>query len=304
MKGIDISNYQPNVDFAKVKAAGYEVIYIKATEGVTYTSPSMLAQYKGAKAQGLKVGFYHYLRGNNPVNEAQHFLNAIGGLANDCVHMIDTEETNGQSNAQTSLNVRQFADYLIGKGQKVGMYTYESFYANNLNSTVKGNLPLWIAHYEVAAPNVSGWVGFQYSSTGAVPGVTGIVDLDIFTNDIFLQTVVPHAPIPYSQKVFEIQGILNQMGIRDRYNLPLVLDGRPGDSTRDALKKILIKRGANNILVAWIQKQLGVGVDGVYGMAPHHETYDAVVAYQKANDLQVDGMIGYDTIRYLLGVTG
>lgn len=39
MKGIDISSYQQNVDFIKVKNSGVQIVYIKATEGVTYTNP-------------------------------------------------------------------------------------------------------------------------------------------------------------------------------------------------------------------------------------------------------------------------
>lgn len=67
MKGIDIASYQQNVDFQKVKNSGIEIVYIKATEGITYTNPLLELQYSGAMAAGLKIGFYHYLRANDPI---------------------------------------------------------------------------------------------------------------------------------------------------------------------------------------------------------------------------------------------
>ena len=74
MKGIDIASYQQNVDFVKVKNSGIEIVYIKATEGVTYNNPLLDSQYSGAIAAGLKIGFYHFLRANDPILEAKYFL--------------------------------------------------------------------------------------------------------------------------------------------------------------------------------------------------------------------------------------
>ena len=79
MKGIDISSYQENVDFKKVKNNGIEIVYIKATEGLTYDNPLLKSQYNGAKSAGLKIGFYHLLRANDPTLEAKHFLSVING---------------------------------------------------------------------------------------------------------------------------------------------------------------------------------------------------------------------------------
>ena len=81
MKGIDISSYQQNVDFIKVKNNGIEIVYIKATEGITYNNPMLKPQYCGAIAAGLKIGFYHFLRANDPILEAKHFLSLIDGLS-------------------------------------------------------------------------------------------------------------------------------------------------------------------------------------------------------------------------------
>lgn len=188
MKGIDISSYQTNVNFAKVKASGVEIVYIKATEGITYVSASFKLQYAQAKAAGLKVGFYHYLRANNPLLEAKHFLRSTSGLYVDCKHVIDVEVTLGQTSARISDNVRKFADHLISQGKEVGIYTGDSFYATNLNSTVK-DLGAWIAHYGVSKPNLVNYAGFQYSQSGTVSGILGGVDVNIFNSGMLLSGI-------------------------------------------------------------------------------------------------------------------
>jgi GH25 family lysozyme M1 (1,4-beta-N-acetylmuramidase) len=185
MKGIDIYSGQGTVDFSQVKASGVEIVYIKATEGLTYTDSTLNSYYSEAKAAGLKVGFYHYLRDNPPSSEAQHFLDATEGLQVDCIYMIDVEETLGQSIDQISSNVMQFADYLKSQNKEVGMYTYSSFYKENLDDTVK-RLPLWIAEYGVNSPQVNNYIGWQYSNNGSINGISGNVDLDEFTESIFI----------------------------------------------------------------------------------------------------------------------
>jgi GH25 family lysozyme M1 (1,4-beta-N-acetylmuramidase) len=188
MKGIDVSSNQGTIDFAKVKASGIEIVYIKATEGIAYTDSTLKAFYNNAKAARLKVGFYHFLRANDPSTEAKHFLSATAGLIPDCKYVIDVELALGQTVATLSNNVRKFADYLISQGKKVALYTGDYFYRDNLNSTVK-DLPLWVANYGTTTIART-HVGWQYSETGSVNGISSKVDLDTFDNGILIEEVV------------------------------------------------------------------------------------------------------------------
>lgn len=184
MKGLDVSNNQGSIDFNSIKAAGYDIVYIKATEGMTYNDSYMLQNYARAKASGLLVGMYHYLRNNDPVAEAKHYLSTIVGLAPDCIHMIDAEDACLRGIASSS--IRRFADTLISAGLKVGLYTYTDFF-NNLDSSVK-DLPLWIASWSAVEPEVN-HVGWQFTSKSRVAGVDGNVDEDIFTDGILIKPV-------------------------------------------------------------------------------------------------------------------
>ncbi|GEM_PF-2006505 len=222
-KGVDVSNYQGVINFAKVKASGIEIVYIKATEGISYINPLLLSQHAGALSAGLRIGFYHYLGTNNPIAEAEHFLNTTSSFAVDCKHVIDIEGT--WSVAEASSSVRTFANYLISKGKEVAIYTGDYFYKNNLNSTVK-DLPLWIAAYSNTNP-IPTSVGWQYSSSGSVEGVSGNVDVDLFEDGMLLSTTVTD---------LQIQQMLNKLGYKGLNGLALTEDGNLGVNSIFAIK--------------------------------------------------------------------
>ena len=60
-EGIDVSNWQGYIDYARVKQSGIDIVYIKASQGTTRKDPYFETNYQNAKANGLKVGFYHYV---------------------------------------------------------------------------------------------------------------------------------------------------------------------------------------------------------------------------------------------------
>lgn len=66
-QGIDVSRYQGNIDWAKVKASGMTFVFIKATEGQTYTDPNFQTNVTGALAAGMLVGTYHFFAQRLPM---------------------------------------------------------------------------------------------------------------------------------------------------------------------------------------------------------------------------------------------
>ncbi|NMM65508.1 glycosyl hydrolase [Clostridium sp. P21] len=188
MKGIDVSNNDENIDFNQVKNAGYEIVYLKSTEGLTYNDNKMREFYEGCKANQLKIGFYHFLRKNDPTQEAIHFLNAISGLTYDCIPMLDVEGNDkcDLTDGSATWRTQQFSDYCKSQGVQIGLYTYTSF----LKESMGGNtleLPLWIAEYGVDSPNISqDYIGFQFTEEGRVPGIGTNCDIDNFDERIFV----------------------------------------------------------------------------------------------------------------------
>lgn len=325
MKGIDIYSGQGSIDFSKVKASGVEIVYIKATEGVTYTDSTVRKYYNGAKNVGLKVGFYHFLRANDPIREAQNFLSALSGLSYDCKLAIDVEAALGQTTNQISSNVKQFSDYLKSQGLESCIYTYTSFYKNNLNSTVK-DIPLWIAEYGVIRPNISTvYVGFQYSENGSVNGVNGSVDLNEFNDGIFMNSsnrggnfVAPSISASDTVKIIQqqlntllkkglvvdgINGSSTTAAIKEfQRTMGLVQDGIWGPKTVAAVTEIFskptdgVKYPHYEYATRYIQYRVGGSVDGVFGSG----TEDNVKKWQANHGLNADGIVGNDTWNKLL----
>ncbi|MGG7176822.1 GH25 family lysozyme [Clostridium paraputrificum] len=200
--GIDVSNWQGNIDFVQVKNSGIKVVYMKTSEGVSFVDKFFSQNYQNAKAQGLDVGFYHFFRGNlDPIAQANHFVNTIGNRVPDCKLAIDLESADGMGKVELTSRALQFIDEvkrLTGKDLVVYTYTY---FANSNIDTRLGVYPLWIAHYGVSAPGSNpiwnDWVGFQYSDKGNVPGVAGNCDMNEFTEGIFLsRSSTPPTPKP------------------------------------------------------------------------------------------------------------
>lgn len=64
-QGVDVSDWQGYIDYGQVRASGIEVVYIKASQGSSIKDPYFDINYENAKANGLKVGFYHFLTATN-----------------------------------------------------------------------------------------------------------------------------------------------------------------------------------------------------------------------------------------------
>lgn len=64
-QGIDVSNWQGYIDYRQVRESGIEVVYIKSSQGRNIKDAYFDINYENAKANGLKVGFYHFLTATN-----------------------------------------------------------------------------------------------------------------------------------------------------------------------------------------------------------------------------------------------
>ena len=196
--GIDISRWQGgSIDFARVKEAGYGIVYIRAGGGGDYTDPDFERNYTEAKAAGMQIGFYYYVDAENETEageQAAHFASLVRDKEPDCRPAMEFV-IDGLDNAtvnRLALAFLQRAEELSG----FAMCVYTNAYnAGNVYSGAITAYPLWIAEYDVERPSDIGtwtaWAGWQYDASASVPGVDGNVDRDIFTNGIFLPETPP-----------------------------------------------------------------------------------------------------------------
>ncbi len=235
-EGIDVSSYQGNIDFKKVKQAGIEVVYIKATEGTYYIDPYLEQNYRRAKENGLKVGLYHYVTARTEAaarREAQYFVAKVSGKNIDCKLAMDFESFGNLSREQINnigLVFMKEVEKLSGK--QVILYS-NSYTASNIWRGENTNYPLWVAEYGVKEPVNNGtwdtWAGWQYTDRGTVSGINTYVDRDKFTKEVFLDdtSIIPPVnppdnsdkdPIPQKTKKITIKWGDTLSGLAIKYN--------------------------------------------------------------------------------------
>ncbi len=190
-EGIDVSY----IDYERVRNAGIEVVYIKSSEGTTLEDPYFRTNYDNAKANSLKVGFYHFIRARNEEearNEAEFFARVISGTNPDCRLAMDFEVFGDLSVEEINRISFAFLQRIQEITKKECVIYSDAYNAKNTFSReLAQNYPLWIAEYGVETPIDNGkweyWVGFQYTDAGRIDGIEGNVDRDKFTDGI-LQT--------------------------------------------------------------------------------------------------------------------
>ena len=316
LKGVDISNWQPNINYRALKNAGVEIAIIKATEANYYKDPYMEKHYNGCKSVGIKVGFYHFFRCNVDAKaQAQYFVNYIQGKSYDVKLVLDIESTEGQSKSTITNMARTFLEEVQRlTGTQPMIYTYTSFANSYLDSSL-ACYPKWIAQYSPLNPNPcslcdsNGWDGFQFASDGLIAN-SGYTNLDIneFKPSVYLdgKTVstsggnvqsnnVNNGTIKYSNDVLELQKILNSKGHG------LVEDGLYGSKTSSAVKCYTIELFDRGNLTKWVQDSLNkLGCDCGYadGYA-EQPTMDGIARFQKAHSLGI-GRLGSEDWDYLV----
>ncbi|MBL4568194.1 MAG: hypothetical protein JKY69_00455 [Flavobacteriaceae bacterium] len=194
--GIDISHFQNNqIDFINKQKDSLDFIICKATEGVTYTDPDFLHNWKMIKEKSFLRGAYHFYRSeDDPLAQAAHFLNAISDIkSTDIPPIIDFEEggidkSKSVDEIQSALKI--FLKEIENKSKrKPIIYTDINTGNKYLNKPVFADYPLWIANYNGKKipdlPNAwknNGWLIWQRSSDYKIKSTTD--DFDIFNGSL------------------------------------------------------------------------------------------------------------------------
>lgn len=193
-EGIDVSGWQETINYAQVKQAGIEIVYMKASEGSSFIDPYFNQNYTNAKANNLKVGFYHYVRARSveqAITEANFFASVIAGKSADCRLAMDFEDFGNLSNEQINQIGLTFLRTLENVTKKEVVVYSNTYSARTKFSGEITNYPLWVAQYGEPQPTPNGnwntWIGWQYTDQGEVAGIQGYVDRDKFTGDILLE---------------------------------------------------------------------------------------------------------------------
>ena len=179
--GIDVARYQGDIDWNKVPKDNILFVYVKATEGRTYTDPTFHRNMKGAKKAGFKVGAYHFFRMTSGAREQfKHFQSQVGKYKMDLIPMIDVETSDGKPEKQLQDSLDVFIS-LVEKTYKVKPMIYGTQRSYNTYCAPKyNNLHLYIGRYGSISPEIKdkgSYTIWQYSEKGRINGIPNLVDL-------------------------------------------------------------------------------------------------------------------------------
>ncbi len=192
--GIDVSTFQKNVDWQQVKDAGVEFVMIRLgyrgyETGQIHTDNRAQEHYAGAKAAGLKIGAYFYSQAitvQEAIAEAEYAMSILKDWELDLPLVYDWEYVSPDARTG-AMEPRLLTDCTIAFCQTVERGGYEPMvYFNTTQSRELLYLeeltdyPFWLAQYTDAMDfpyRVRMW---QYTATGAVPGVEGNVDINLW----------------------------------------------------------------------------------------------------------------------------
>jgi len=163
--GIDISAYDPYIDWQMVRGQDIRFAIIKSTEGAGYFSNCFNEQWAGAKSVGILRGSYHYLRaGIDGGLQADFFLSKVNVQDGDLPPFLDIEGANnvGATNSQFISNAQKWLERVEAKtGRRPIVYSTAAFLKDKLNGTNR-QPPLWAKNYKT-------WVAqyfYSYSADG------------------------------------------------------------------------------------------------------------------------------------------
>lgn len=238
MKGIDVAKWNGVIDWAKVKKAGVEFAVLKVIDKSNKTESSFVRNYAGASAQGLPLDVYNYLYTTTEAaarEAAKAVVNALAGRKIGKVWADAEAACLKNKGIQLIRILNTYKAVIEAAGYEFGVYTGLSFY----NSYIKPyktyiDCDFWIARYPstkdmsvamdppaskkpAICHNLWGW---QHSSRGRVPGISGYVDLDIcytkVTSSGSVQSTTIYYP-RYTGTSGSIVAALNAIGVNSSY---------------------------------------------------------------------------------------
>lgn len=193
--GIDVSQWQEDIDWQQVARTSTHIVYIRVANGAKIDY-NFEKNYEGAKAAGLKVGFYYFVSANDPAEareQARFFWNLVKDKDFNCRLVGDYEEFGNHTNAEINAIAKAFFDELEGlAGHRPMLYTSHISAGDKFDYDMT-YYPIWIAHYHSPGdlPFHPGlwncWYGYQYTEKGQIPGIHTDVDKNLFTDGVIIR---------------------------------------------------------------------------------------------------------------------
>lgn len=190
MKGIDVSHWQGDIDWDKVKTSDVEFAIIKAggSDAGFYKDPKFERNYSEAKRVGIPIGSYYFVGSkcisyNDGMADAERFINFLNGKTFEYPVYIDLETTSIADKSGATEACIGFCETMEKSKYFSGIYASDLYgFQDRLEILKLKNIAKWVARYGSNPTYVTDYGMWQYSSTGVINGINGNVD----TNECYV----------------------------------------------------------------------------------------------------------------------
>ncbi|MCH3971564.1 MAG: glycoside hydrolase family 25 protein [Oscillospiraceae bacterium] len=200
VNGVDVSSWQGDVDWKKVKAAGIYFAMIRVgyrgqTVGTIKADTKFAQNMKGALAAGLKVGVYFYSQAVSETEakeEADYVIRQISSykvtwpvvfdweLGDDEANSVDsTLRTSSATPDEVTKYTATFCSCVKAAGYQPCYYTNKAMGYTTFNLKTLSAYPIWYAEYQDLPSFYYHFDIWQYTAKGKVNGIDGTADLNI-----------------------------------------------------------------------------------------------------------------------------
>lgn len=188
--GIDVSSWNGNIDWKKVKEAGVSYVIIRtgfrgSSTGALVEDKYFKTNIKGAIDAGLKVGVYFFSQAISEaeaIEEASMVLNQIKSYKISYPIFIDIEASGGRADsltkAQRTAVAKAFCNTVKNAGYDAGVYSSTSWFTNKITASDLSSFKIWVAQYNTTCTYTGRYDIWQFSSKGSISGISGNVDLN------------------------------------------------------------------------------------------------------------------------------
>ena len=190
--GIDVSEHNGALDWAKIKAAGIGFAIIRTGYGVSHTDNYFKRNMEGALAQGIPVGIYHFSYALNAAGakaEAEYVLKLIQPYKDKLTlpvfydfeyDTVSYAKKQGVTLGKEAFNAHTvaFCETIKAAGYTPGTYYNLDYLRRYVDINRVGGYVQWYAQYASTA-SAAGWAIWQYSSSYTIPGCSGRFDVNV-----------------------------------------------------------------------------------------------------------------------------
>ena len=295
IKGIDVSEFQGNIDWNKVKADGIEFAILKLGNiydyDANYKDSKFDTNYKNARANGIKIGayIYNYCNTIDTLKKGLEWaIKKLEGKELDLPFYLDMEDKDIQGETKETLTnqCNEFAKYVESKGYQAGVYANVNWLKNELNpNDFDKKISVWVAQYYKECQYTGKYDIWQYASDASVSGISGNCDMNYLYNEDIIKESGADTSDKKTIDELAQEVIDNKWGNGEARKTALEKAGYDYDAVQDRVNEILSrpKKSITEVAKDVIDGKYGNGETRKKKLEAEGYNYDTVQA--KVNQL-------------------